>query len=154
MLFHIHTEIRVSCSPDSEEYHNVHQIFRELQLELRETRRAHHLWKERQITWGGPQGYCEVIGEKIRRAKAKLELNLATSVKDKRKVSLNALAAKKKMAKGILYSLLDAGDSTVSGDEENTEILNVFFASVFNTNPVVLRIPCWKLLMGSWVKLP
>lgn len=58
------------------------------------------------------------------------------------------------MAKGLLYSLLDAGDSIVPGDRENTEVLKAFFASVYNTNPVVLRIPWEKLMMGSWVKLP
>lgn len=44
MLFHIHTEKRVGCSPNYEEHQNIHQVFRELWLELREIKRVYHLW--------------------------------------------------------------------------------------------------------------
>ncbi|KAK4814759.1 hypothetical protein QYF61_026736 [Mycteria americana] len=67
---------------------------RELWLELRKKRRVYNLWKKGQATQEDYKGVARLCREKIRRAKAELELNLATAVKDKKKPSSNTLAAK------------------------------------------------------------
>ncbi|KAK4831483.1 LOW QUALITY PROTEIN: hypothetical protein QYF61_017984 [Mycteria americana] len=72
--------------------------------------------------------------EKIRRAKAQLEFNLATAVKGNKKCFYKYISNKRR-AKENLHPLLDAGGNTVTKDEERAEVLNAFFASAFNRYP-------------------
>ncbi|KAK4815363.1 hypothetical protein QYF61_001351 [Mycteria americana] len=72
------------------------------------------------------------VREKIRRAKAELELNLATAVKDSKKYFFKYISSKR-TAKENLQPLVDRGGNTVTKDEEEAEVLNAFFASVFNS---------------------
>lgn len=53
---------------------------RELWLELREKKRVNHLWKKGQENQGNYTDAVKSCREKTRRAKAWLELNLATEV--------------------------------------------------------------------------
>jgi len=72
--------------------------------------------------------------EKIRRARAKaqLELDLATAIKDDKKCLYKYMNSKRR-AMEDLHPLLDAERSIVTKDAEKTEVLNAFFASVFNS---------------------
>ncbi|KAK4827435.1 LOW QUALITY PROTEIN: hypothetical protein QYF61_017992 [Mycteria americana] len=70
--------------------------------------------------------------EKIRRAKAELELNLAAAVKDNKKHFFKYISSKRR-AKENLQPLVGGGGNTVTKDEEKAEVLNAFFASVFNS---------------------
>ncbi|KAK4822040.1 hypothetical protein QYF61_006953 [Mycteria americana] len=105
---------------------------RELWLELRKKRRVYDLWKMGQATQENYKGVMRSCREKIRRAKAQLELNLATTVKDNKKCFYKYISNKRR-AKENLHSLSDMGGNTVTKDEEKAEVHNAFFASVFNS---------------------
>ncbi|GAB0175842.1 mitochondrial enolase superfamily member 1 [Grus japonensis] len=68
----------------------------------------------------------------MRRAKAQLELNLATAIKDNTKCFYKCIDSKRR-AKENLHPLLDAGGNIVTKDEEKAEVLHAFFASVLNS---------------------
>lgn len=68
--------------------------------------------------------------KKIREAKVQLELNLATSVKNN-KTRFYKYINSKTTGKENIHSLLDAGGN-IAAKEEKAEVLNTFFASVFN----------------------
>ncbi|KAK4819525.1 hypothetical protein QYF61_006018, partial [Mycteria americana] len=105
---------------------------RELWLELRKKRIVYSLWKKGQATQEDYKGVARLCREKIRRAKAELELNLAAAVKGNKKDFFKYISSKRR-AKENLQPLVDGGGITVTKDEEKAEVLDAFFASVFNS---------------------
>ena len=61
-------------------------INRELFLRLQEKKRICLLWKKRQATQGEYKELIRMCRKRIRKAKAQLELNLATGVKGNKKL--------------------------------------------------------------------
>ena len=67
----------------------------------------------------------------IRRSKAQLEINLASAIKDNKECFYKYVNSKRKTTER-LHPLLDTGGNMAMSDEEKAEVLNAFFASVFN----------------------
>ncbi|KAK4825315.1 hypothetical protein QYF61_026834 [Mycteria americana] len=105
---------------------------RELWLKLRKKRRVCDLWKKGRATQEDYKGVARLCRENIRRAKTELELSLAAAVKDNKKHFFKYISGKRR-AQENLQSLVDGGGNTVTKDEEKAEVLNAFFASVFNS---------------------
>ncbi|KAK4814045.1 hypothetical protein QYF61_006552 [Mycteria americana] len=95
-------------------------LTRELWLELRKKRRVYDLWKKGRATQEDYKGVARLCREKIRRAKAELELNLAAAVKDNKKHFFKYISSKRR-AKENLLPLVDGGGNTVIKDEEKAE---------------------------------
>ena len=68
----------------------------------------------------------------FRKAKAQLELNIDTVVKDNKKFFYKYIKSKRK-AKKDHYSLLDVTRKVTTEDKEKDEVLSAFFTSVFNS---------------------
>jgi len=128
---------------------------RELLLGLRKKRRVYHPWKKGQATQEEYTGLIRSYREKIRKAKAQLELRLATPVTDN-KICFYKYINNKKRAKESLHPLLDVGGNIANKDEEKAEVLNAFFASLFNrlVIPRVVSPPCWKIRKECRINLP
>jgi len=92
--------------------------------------------------------------EKIRRAKAYLEINLATTIKDNKKCFYKHINNKRR-AKDNLHPLLDVGGNIVTKDEEKAEYLTPYLPQRLIVRLVVLGVPSpssWKAGMGSRTK--
>lgn len=104
---------------------------------LREKRRIYDLWKKGQKTQDC-RGVKRLWEETIRRAKAQRAFNLVSTLKDNEKYSYKYIC-KKTRTKENAHPILDVEGNAVTKAEENTEVLNSIFASVFNNKMVV---PC------------
>ena len=104
---------------------------RELFLRLQEKKRIHLLWKKGRAT---QKEYKEVkmCREKIRQAKAQLELNLAAGVKRNKNLFYRYMNSKRR-TKENLHSLHDEAGNVTTEDKERADVLNAFFTSVFKS---------------------
>ncbi|GAB0184205.1 mitochondrial enolase superfamily member 1 [Grus japonensis] len=94
---------------------------------------AYDLGKKGQATQEDYKDVVRLCREQIRRAKAQLELNLATAIKDNKKLCFYKYISNKRRTKENLHPSLDAGGNIVTKDEEKAEVLNAAFASVFSS---------------------
>jgi len=90
---------------------------RELLLGLREKMRVYHLWKKGQMTQEEYRGHIRSRRKENRKAKARLELNLMTVVRENRKCFYKFIHNKKR-TKEYLHPLLDVGGNIAHKDEE------------------------------------
>ncbi|KAK4815696.1 hypothetical protein QYF61_006679 [Mycteria americana] len=108
------------CQKTSRRGRRLAWLTRELWLELRKKRRVYDLWKKGRASQEDYKGVARFCREKIRRAKAELELNLAAAVKDNKKHFFKYISSKRR-AKENLQPLVGGGGNTVTKDEEKAE---------------------------------
>lgn len=77
--------------------------------------------------------FRENCREKIRRTKAQIEMSLDMAVKGNEKYFFKYFSNKRRTNEN-LHPLVDAGGKIVREDDKNAEVLNVFFASVFDSS--------------------
>ena len=70
--------------------------------------------------------------EKIRKAKAQLELNLATGGKRNKKLFYKYINSKRRTQENF-HSLLDEAGIVTTEDKEKAEVLYAFYTSVFKS---------------------
>lgn len=90
------------------------------------------MWKKGLVIWGQYRVVIRIRRKKIRKAKAELELNLATVVKGNKKL-FNKYINCKRRAKENLHPLLDAAGNVTTESKEKNDILNAFLASIFRS---------------------
>jgi len=120
------------CQKLSQRGRRLAWLNRELWLELRKKGRVYELWEKEQATQEDHKDDVRLHREKIRRPKARLELSLATVVKDNKKWFYRYINNKRR-AKENLDPLSDVEGNLVTKDEEKAKVLNAFFASVLSS---------------------
>ena len=105
---------------------------RELFLRLQEKKRIYLLWKKRRATQKEYKEVVKMCREKIRKAKAQLELKLAAGVKGNKKLFYKYINSKRRTREN-LHSLLDEAGNVTTENKEKAEILNAFFTPVFKS---------------------
>ena len=95
-------------------------------------RRVYHPWKNRQETQKEYRGLIRPCRKEIKKSEAQLELRLATVVRDNKTYFYKYINHNKR-AKECLHPLLHVRGNIINKHEEKTEVLNVLFASVFNS---------------------
>ena len=101
-------------------------------LRLRKKKRIYVLWKKGQATRGDYKEVAKVCREEVQKAKAQLELRLATAVKENKKSFYKYINGKRR-TKDDFYPLIDAAGNVTTEDKEKAEVLNAFFTSAFNS---------------------
>ncbi|GAB0205816.1 hypothetical protein GRJ2_003047200 [Grus japonensis] len=117
---------------------------RDLLLELRRKKKVYACWKQGQATWEDYRDAARLCREKIRAAKAQLELKLASTVGDNKKGFFKYVNNKRKTRENI-GSLLDKNGHLTNRDIDKAETFNAFFASVFNTDDGLWDPRCLEL---------
>jgi len=118
------------------------------------TRRVYHVWKKGQATQEEYRRLVRSRREEIRKAKVQLELRLATVVRDNKNFITNTSTTKRGLS---LHPLLDVRGNIANKDAEKAEVLNGFFASVFNSQtgyPQGSQHPVLEDREGEWNKPP
>lgn len=105
---------------------------REIFLRLQEKKRIYLLWKKGRATQKEYKEVVKICREKIRQAKARLELNLAARVKGNEKLFYKYFNSKRRTREN-LHSLLDEAGNVTTEDKEKADVLNVFFTSIFKS---------------------
>ncbi|KFR00189.1 hypothetical protein Y956_08025, partial [Nipponia nippon] len=105
----------------------------DLWVKLKGKKRMHKQWKKGLVSWEEYRDIARLCKDGIRKAKARLELNLVRDAKNNKKGFYRYINQKRKVTESI-PPLMSRSGKLVTTDEEKAEVLNNFFASVFTGN--------------------
>ncbi|KFQ86553.1 hypothetical protein N337_12956, partial [Phoenicopterus ruber ruber] len=108
-------------------------LSRDLLVKLKGKKEMHKQWKQGRVSWEEYRDAARLCRDEVRKAKARLELNLARDTKNNKKAFYRYVNQKRKVKESI-PPLKSRSGKLVSTDEEKAEVLNDFFASVFTGN--------------------
>jgi len=132
--FHRAQELSVPrCKKSGKEGKRPAWLNQDLLVKLKGKMELHRQWKQGQVLWEEYRDTDQLCTNGVRRAKARLELNLARDTKNNKK-GFYRYVSQKKMVKERVPLLMSKYGNFVSMDEEKAEVLNNFFASVFTGN--------------------
>ncbi|GAB0189216.1 mitochondrial enolase superfamily member 1 [Grus japonensis] len=107
---------------------------KEILRKLKRKKKVYTVWKKGLATCEEYRNVVSVCRDATRKAKARMELNLARDVKDNKKGFFYFISSKRKTRENVGL-LLNEVDTLVTEDTEKVELLNAFFASVFTAEP-------------------
>lgn len=96
-------------------------------------KRVYHLCKKGLLTHEKYKDVVRLCRQKVKKAKAQMELNLPTAIKDNKKFFFKYISNNRR-AKENLHPLLHTRGNLVTEDEEMAEEHNTTFTSVFNSH--------------------
>ncbi|PKU42805.1 hypothetical protein llap_6884 [Limosa lapponica baueri] len=105
----------------------------ELLGKLKQKKEAYRVWKQGQVTWEEYREIVQAAKDHIRKAKAQIELNLASNIKGKKKRFYRCVGDKRKTRENVGLLWKETGDLVTHGMEK-AEVLNDFFAFVVSGN--------------------
>ncbi|KFR07567.1 hypothetical protein Y956_13278, partial [Nipponia nippon] len=106
----------------------------DLGVKLKAKKRLHRQWKKGLVSWEEDRDAVRLCKDGIRKAKAQLEPNLARDAKNNKKGFYRHINQKRKVKESV-PPLMSRSGELMTTDEEEAEVLNNFFASVFTGNP-------------------
>ncbi|GAB0203645.1 mitochondrial enolase superfamily member 1 [Grus japonensis] len=104
---------------------------KELLGKVKQKKEACRGWKQGQVAWEEYRETLRAARDQVRKAKALIEISLARDVKDNKKSFYRCVSDKRRMRENVGPLWNEMGD-LVTQDMEKAEVLNDFFASVFN----------------------
>ena len=105
-------------------------LCKDLQLKLREKREMYRKWKQGCVSWEEYRAVVRVCRDRIRKAKAQMELNLVRDATDNKK-GFYRYIGRRRQAKESVPPLTKGNGELASSDIEKAEVHNECFASVF-----------------------
>ncbi|KFW02563.1 hypothetical protein N327_13593, partial [Fulmarus glacialis] len=100
---------------------------------LKGKKEMHRQWKQGQVSWEEYRDAVQLCRDRVRKAKAWLELNLARNAKNNEKGFYRYVSQKRSVKESVSH-LMNKTGKLVTRDEEKAEALNNFFASAFTGN--------------------
>ena len=96
---------------------------------MREKREVYRKWKQGCVAWEGYRDIVSMCRHKIRKAKAQMELNLASNVKNNKMGFYRYIGRRRQVKEGV-SPLMKGNGELVSSGIEQSEVLNECFALV------------------------
>ncbi|GAB0180024.1 hypothetical protein GRJ2_000467700 [Grus japonensis] len=143
-LLRAQEQVIPKCRKSSRQGRRPAWLNRDLLLELRWKKKVYACWKQGQAMWEDYRDAARLCREKIRAAKAQLELKLASTVGDNKKGFFKYVNNKRRTRENIGL-LLNKNGHLTNRDIDKAETFNAAFTSVFNTDDGLWDPSCPEL---------